>query len=132
MTTGEQSETRKNIDFSIGASLHSRRVELGVTKAELAQCLGIGENRIKGIEAGTSKITAAELYRAAKRLNVSIDAFYAALKAKDGPLPDMPSPPDPKDIDEAENLIRNFMAIKDPATRRNVLEIIKATAKSCI
>jgi len=132
MTTGKQSETRENIDFSIGASLHNKRVELGVTKAELAQHLGVGENRIKGIEAGTSRMTAAELYRAAKHLGVSVDVFYGALKAKDGPLPDMPSPPAPEDANEAKNLVRNFLAIKDPATRRDLLEIVKATARSTI
>jgi len=132
MATSEQIEKRESLDRSIGESLRNKRLELGLTKLEVAQSLGVGEKRIKNIETGTSRMTASELYRASKRLAVPVEFFYETLIEKDGPLPIAPPPPTKEENHEAEKLVKNFFSIRNPITRRDILEMIKATAKTNI
>ena len=67
------------IDVVVGTRLRLRRRVLGTTQQELAAALNIAQQQLQKYETGQNRISAAELYEAAKILNAPVAWFYEGL-----------------------------------------------------
>lgn len=66
-----------NLDQYIGNQIKSMRVKRGVTQLELAKTLDITTQQIQKYESGKNRVSAANLFRIACHLGVSIYRFVA-------------------------------------------------------
>ena len=64
------------IDVAVGARMKARRLQLGLGLETLADLLGVSRAQLEKLEAGTDRIGAALLARAAKALNVNVTYFF--------------------------------------------------------
>lgn len=71
------------IDAQIGRRLRQRRCDLGLTPAQLAFALEVGEVDLLACEAGRSRVGAAALLQLCKILQVRVAFFYRDLPAND-------------------------------------------------
>lgn len=58
-------EFQKQLSIVIGKSVKTRRLELGLTIAQLAESAGLSDNHISSIERGKSNISVSTLYKLA-------------------------------------------------------------------
>lgn len=69
--TAFQAEARRSTDF--GTAVYRRRVELGLDEAQVAEALDIPEDKVEGLETGSTDPDAAILERAARNLGLTIE-----------------------------------------------------------
>ncbi len=77
------------VNDHVGRRLRDRRRALGLSQAELAQRLGFTPAQINRYEHGTTRLSAAGLWRAARNLGVAPGFFYEGL---DTPMPPAQDP----------------------------------------
>jgi transcriptional regulator with XRE-family HTH domain len=68
------------IDLHIGRRLRQRRKIIGFTQKQLAAAVGGTFQQIQKYECGSNKMTASQLYRIAKALELSPCQFYDGLE----------------------------------------------------
>jgi len=73
------------IDAHIGRRLRERRRALGLSQAELATRLAFTAAQVNRYEHGTTRLSAAGLWRAAETLGVAPSYFFDGLASQDGP-----------------------------------------------
>ena len=66
-------------DVHVGARLKSRRLDLKLTRGQLAARLGLNASQVQQHELGQQRIGAALLFNVASSLNVPIGYFYECL-----------------------------------------------------
>ena len=71
--------TLDSINAEIGKRVRSRRREIGITQAVLAQSLAVTFQQVHKYERGQSAISAAQLSAIASALCAPIDYFYDSL-----------------------------------------------------
>ena len=69
------------IDAFVGSRILERREHLGLSKADLANGLGVTFQQLHKFETGAHHISAAKLYRCAQILNSGIEYFFDGLPA---------------------------------------------------
>lgn len=107
---------------------------LGLSQEQLGEALGLTFQQVQKYEKGQNRIGAGRLYRIAQALSVPIEFFFQG-------LPPSAAKPDTDAVIERNTEIQAFIAstdghvlalayqrIKDPATRRRVLELVNAIA----
>ena len=57
----------------MGQAVSGRRIELGITKAELSRCSGVGVTSIKNLEAGNANLSIDNLSRLCVSLGLEIE-----------------------------------------------------------
>ncbi|MEE9544052.1 MAG: helix-turn-helix transcriptional regulator [Rhodospirillales bacterium] len=129
------------IDKYVGCRVRARRIGRGMSQKKLSQVLGLAFQQIQKYENGSNRISASNLYKIAKALNIGVAFFFeampeSALKASPprGPgLADRDSArfePDPMISRQTIQLTRNFCRIGDPRLRKRVLAFVKILADS--
>ncbi|HUA52535.1 MAG TPA: helix-turn-helix transcriptional regulator [Candidatus Sulfotelmatobacter sp.] len=73
------------IDAHIGRRLRERRRALGLSQAELAARLAFTAAQVNRYEHGTTRLSAAGLWRAAETLGVAPSYFFDGLAGQGGP-----------------------------------------------
>lgn len=68
-----------DLDRHIGARLRERRVLLGLTQRQLADCLELPAHQIQRYESGANRLYAGQLYLLAQTLDVDLAYFYEDL-----------------------------------------------------
>lgn len=68
-------QNRRTVEIAIGKKLSAVMAQRGVPYADLAEGLGITEMKVARIINGTTSIDAAQLYWAAKLLDVPLSAL---------------------------------------------------------
>lgn len=68
-----------SIDRHVAARIRGRREELGISMAALAEPLGVTYQQVGKTELGINRISAGNLWKAAKKLNVPVGYFYEGL-----------------------------------------------------
>lgn len=63
-------------DVAIGARIRRRRVELGMTQAELASAVGVTFQQIQKYERGANRVAASRLLNLSRALDVGIIYFF--------------------------------------------------------
>lgn len=106
-------------------------MELGLSQQQLGSRLGVSFQQIQKYERGTNRIGAGRLFETARILGVGIDYFYADVeKIQPGQIGGRQE--DAAKIGEfvtsAEGvmLCRSFLMIKDPATRRRIVDLLNS------
>lgn len=63
-------------DGVIGQKIRIRRIEMGISQAELGKPLGVSFQQIQKYEKGVNRVSAGRLHHIAKLLDVTTDYFY--------------------------------------------------------
>jgi len=105
-----------------------RRRQCFVSRADLAQRLGISVQQLAKYENGQNRVAVGRLADIASTLDVSAAYFLVGLA-----YPSMASPSPlgtaPEDAREVEGLIAGFIGITSPAVRQEVIEMVTALAE---
>ncbi len=112
------------VDVHVGRRIRQRRLLIGMTQQQLAQCVGIKFQQIQKYETGANRVSASRLWDIADALDVPVSFFFEGI---DGGA-EMPGatlsrsngvPADLLDDKEALDLVRSYYAI--PANQRRRL-----------
>lgn len=149
---------RNLVDVYVGRRLKLRRSLIGMTQDRLGQAVGLTFQQIQKYEKGANRIGASRLYEFSHLLGVSPGYFFEGIgnqpglrpppgfaEPAAGPLPGSPAASlsgsssgpqsvpswdlvDPLLSRENVELLRAFDAIRNPALRRNVLDLVRSMA----
>lgn len=131
------------IDEIISKRLFSRRCVLGYSQKDLADYTGVSIQQIQKYEKSTNRISGGRLYKFAKLLKVPVQYFFDSVELM---LSDKTTY-HKSFAEEQENftrkkattstlekevitLIKFYNNIKDPNTRKRILELVKAVSTS--
>ncbi|WP_343714890.1 helix-turn-helix domain-containing protein [Inquilinus sp.] len=122
------------LDVHIGGRIRLRRTLLGFSQAKLATAIGLTFQQIQKYEHGSNRIGASRLHQLSRVLEVPVDFFFEDAPPVDGlptaGLAEEAEPydagPDPMQRRETLELIRAYYRVEDQATRRRVLDLLKA------
>jgi transcriptional regulator with XRE-family HTH domain len=110
-------------DTDIGKRVRERRLEKGMSQAELSKHLGVTFQQIQKYENGVNRIGSGRLQRIAEALDVPVAHFFRS----SGKTPaGGPSPADDLAIEGAGRLLQAYRRIADNESRRALLQIAKS------
>jgi transcriptional regulator with XRE-family HTH domain len=116
-------------DRHVGARVRMRRMMLGMSQTNLGEAVGLTFQQIQKYERGTNRIGASRLQHIAHILQVPASFFFEGL-----PLPTETSSEEGAYIDhflatsDGLSLTKHFMRIKDPKTRRRIVDLVEHIA----
>jgi transcriptional regulator with XRE-family HTH domain len=116
-------------DRHVGARVRMRRMMLGMSQTNLGEAVGLTFQQIQKYEKGTNRIGASRLQHIAHILQVPASFFFEGL-----PLPTETSSEEGAYIDhflatsDGLSLTKHFMRIKDPKTRRRIVDLVEHIA----
>jgi transcriptional regulator with XRE-family HTH domain len=119
------------VDRHVGSRVRMRRMLIGMSQEKLGEALGITFQQIQKYEKGTNRIGASRLHHIARVLGVPVEFFYEGapeIGTVEG-LAEAPSSGYVADFlttSEGLELVRAFIAIKDPKVRRRIVELAKS------
>ena len=122
------------IDRHVGSRVRMRRMLIGMSQEKLGEALGLTFQQVQKYEKGTNRIGASRLHRIASVLGVPIEFFYegaphgSAAASGFAESPSSTYMPDFLSSNEGVQLVKAFLAIKDPKIRRKVVELIAVLA----
>ena len=70
--SGKPEET----DIAVGAHIHLRRNQLGISQSKLAEAIGVTFQQVQKYERGANRVSASSLVKIAKALNAPVAAFF--------------------------------------------------------
>lgn len=106
------------VDRHIAARLRERRLQLGLSQAELATLIGVSYQQLQKYEAGENRIAAARLYEIARSLRAPVTWFYDGLERWEAhwsshhPL--------------VQELVQSFAEIGDATQQQAVIQMVRA------
>ena len=68
------------VDIHVGRQLNRRRTELGISRAKLAQAVGVTHQQIQKYESAIDRISASRLWELSNVLDVPVTFFYEGLR----------------------------------------------------
>jgi transcriptional regulator with XRE-family HTH domain len=121
------------VDVHVGRRLRLRRMMIGMSQEKLGSELGLTFQQVQKYEKGTNRIGASRLYDIARILGVPVQFFFD----------DLPSAGPSRGFDVSESagimeflgsteglqLLQGFAAIRDQATRRRIIELVRTLAQ---
>ena len=117
-------------DFEIGRRIRAVRLERGLSQTELGNLIGVTFQQVQKYEKGANRMASGRLHRLCEALGAPITFFYA-----DGPGAGQDADADSVDVGlefletaGAVRLVRAFSRIKDPETRRALMEVVEGVA----
>ena len=117
------------IDVYVGQRVRLRRMMLGMSQEKLGEAIGVAFQQLQKYEKGRNRISASRLLGIARELNVPIDFFFE--EPRHTKRLDNRSPQPVIDfLSTAEGLALNkhFIQINDPATKRQLVGLVKQIA----
>ena len=111
------------IDIALGRRLAELRQSKGLSGGELAAALSTSPARIAGFEAGTLRLTAADLVGLSSALGVPIAGLFANLRP--GNIVTFPGEPTTA---EGHLLMTAFLKIRDAQARLSLLQMAEYLA----
>jgi transcriptional regulator with XRE-family HTH domain len=125
------------VDVQVGNRVRMRRMLIGMSQEKLGELLGLTFQQVQKYEKGVNRIGAGRLFEIASILGMPIQDFFDGLTSL---LPQSKShgfaEPDESgsvmefmSSGEGLQLSAAFMKIKDPKTRKSVLDLIKNMSK---
>ncbi len=129
------------IDIHVGARVHLRRNQLGLTLMTLAKAVGVTYQQLQKYERGVNRIGASRLFNLSRVLDVPISFFFEDLspaaagggRRRTRGLSEAPAAALDADIlskRETVELIRAYYRVKDPKVRKRVLDLLQALGKA--
>lgn len=123
------------VDQHVGGRLRTLRKLKSMSQDKLAQALGLTFQQVQKYERADNRIGASRLFEISEILDVPISYFFDGFgKNARGPVYGLAEDGDDTNQDvmqsnETIKLVSLYYKIKDEATRRQVIEMIKALAK---
>jgi transcriptional regulator with XRE-family HTH domain len=110
-------------DIELGKRIRLRRVEQGISQAELGDQLGVSFQQVQKYEKGVNRVGAARLQQIAAALDVPVTFFYDG----DGKAREVESL---LFLDSAFSLrlLRAYTKIKDQAVQRQMVSLMESIA----
>lgn len=122
--------TPNSVDVHVGSRVRSRRLAVGLTQDKLARALGLTFQQIQKYEKGTNRIGAGRLQAISRILDTPVSFFFSdgpgGLVAKLSEARSAVAAQQSASPDEARQLIKSFLAIRDAETRRSLMRIAVA------
>ncbi|RMH46034.1 MAG: XRE family transcriptional regulator [Alphaproteobacteria bacterium] len=117
------------VDVHVGRRLKMRRMMIGMSQEKLGNELGLTFQQIQKYEKGVNRIGASRLYDIARALGVSVQYFFEDLP-ETGPsrsfdLSGRDAVMECLNSAEGLALITHFAQIRDAATRRRIVELVR-------
>jgi len=123
------------VDQYVGRKVRERRLLVGLSQEKLGELVGVTFQQIQKYEKGANRIGASRLSQIAAVLGVSVAYFF------EGDTSERPDPAQGADRDfgdisafvathDGVELIRAFVAIPDQATRKQIIQLVRAIAGS--
>jgi len=123
------------VDRHVGSRMRMRRMLIGMSQEKLGEALGITFQQIQKYEKGTNRIGASRLHHIGRVLGVPIEFFYEGAPQVGAVQGFAESPASGYVADflttsEGLELVKAFIAIKDPKVRRRIIDLAKALGQS--
>lgn len=123
------------IDVHVGGRLRQRRILLGMSQEKLGDAIGLTFQQVQKYEHGANRIGASRLFDLARVLEVPVSFFFDEIDVSVTGSNRTPSAAaanheDPLVKREALNLVRAYLRIHDPQTRRRLYDLTKAIANA--
>ena len=117
------------IDVYVGKRVRLRRMMLGISQEKLGDAIGVAFQQLQKYEKGHNRISASRLLGIARELNVPIDFFFEEPRHTKR-LDNRSSQSVIDFLSSAEGLALNkhFIQINDPATKRQLVGLVKQIA----
>ncbi|MBN8512428.1 MAG: helix-turn-helix domain-containing protein [Rickettsiales bacterium] len=126
-----------NIDKLVSKRLKMRRVMLGLSQQDIGKAVGVSIQQIQKYEKATNRVSSGKLFAIAKYLKVPVTYFYE--KSDDNYLcssafaeESAKYEAEAKDISVSEkeliSLIKAFGEVKNPQSRKKIIELVRAMA----
>ena len=125
----------RDVDSHVGAQVRRRRMLAGLTQQDVAKAIGVSFQHVQKYENGANRISAGRLFILARVLGTDLIEFYEGLDGEPSQMASLST----TDLKRAENFMRSreglrlnlaFLAIKKPAMRKSMLDLIAATNES--
>ncbi len=122
------------IDVHVGGRLRFRRMLIGMSQEKLGNALGLTFQQIQKYEKGSNRVGASRLFEISRVLGVDVQFFFDGLAGSGDGGQDAPRDPAIQQVMDfvgsAEGLQLNaaFSGIRDAATRRRLLDLVKTLA----
>lgn len=133
LNMSDQKGRADNIDKLVSRKLKMRRMMLGLSQEEVGQAIEVSIQQIQKYEKAKNRIASGKLFTLAKFLKVPINYFfdYSSNYLSQDAFAEEADPYDANDeesVSEKEviNLIRAFSEVKNPQTRKKIIELIKS------
>ena len=124
----------KPLDGHIGQRLRQRRTLIGMSQEKLADAVGLTFQQIQKYEKGTNRIGASRLWQFCRVLDVPPSYFFEAISSTpyaEEPMSAVVTVPtrgrskDPLTRRQTLELVRAYYRISDPNVRRNIFDLVK-------
>ena len=116
-----------SVDLEIGKRIRTRRLEMKISKPQLASVIGVSFHQLYKYENGTDRINANRLSLIASALKVRPETFFQA----DDVLADVTSLIDVTDTNMLR-VLRAWSKIEDQATQRELVVLTELIAASTV
>jgi transcriptional regulator with XRE-family HTH domain len=120
------------IDIQVGERIRLRRKLLGLSQTALADKIGVTFQQVQKYEKGSNRVGSSRLHRIALVLGLDPSALFGETAAEDSGSSDSIDRSLMEFAVSAESLGLNraFLKIKNTATRRCIIALVKALAAS--
>lgn len=119
-----------SLDEKIGHKVRARRKLTGFSSPQFASILGISHQQLHKYETGANRITATQLAKMARILNVDVSYFFNdSLLAFEKPLTTSFRATEIVNEPETSNLVKHYIAIPDPRVRMALVELVTSITK---
>lgn len=123
-----------DVDRMVSQQLKHKRRLLGLSQQEVAEALGVSVQQIQKYERATNRITSGKLYSLGRILRTPVSEFFQQgidlQNASSNFAEEQEEYVIEEEIPEKEiaNLVRSYLSIKNPQTRKKITELIKSMA----
>lgn len=128
------------IDVHVGGRIRLRRTLLGISQTTLAEAIGLTFQQVQKYEKGSNRVSSSRLLDLANVLDVTIPYFFQEMSAEVGAqtpsmllhskkLPDVDDEKDPMTRRETLELVRAYYKIEDPAVRKRLRDLVSSVSR---
>ena len=116
----------RQIDLHVGLRLRQRRMDLGMTQAELAKAVGLTFQQIQKYESGANQLVSSRLYELAATLRVPVSFFFDGLARSERSSVANLAGVSLLATAEAQRLILSYWKIDKTSVRKHVRDLIQS------
>ena len=119
-------EQADEVDMMIGAKIRRRRLELGMSRQQLAQAIGVTHQQTRKYEEGLNRISAARLRKVAQALERPVSFFFEGIDDENNDSDELTVPSQHQRL--CIEVSRNFMRIRNADYQVAVNALVRSLA----
>ncbi|HEX3863667.1 MAG TPA: helix-turn-helix domain-containing protein [Stellaceae bacterium] len=116
------------IDIRVGERIRARRLALGMSQQALGKWLAVSFQQIQKYEGGANRVCASRLSGLAAALQVEPSFFFGDAAEEEAPTTLAMERGTADELTEAWQLLRSFSMVRDMASRKKIVALVKAIA----